>query len=83
MKTAAVTAHLNEELVAKLDAIAATSARSRDWIVARALEAYVDQREAFTTFLQAGEDSIEKGDYLTQQEMETWFAARRKTADAA
>jgi len=44
---------------------------------------YVKEESEFFAFLQAGEDAIDRGEYLTQEEMEAWLANRHKTADAA
>jgi predicted transcriptional regulator len=52
-------------------------------IAAEAIARRVDEELEFLDFIQAGEDSIARGDYLTQDEMEAWFAQRHKTADAA
>ena len=52
-------------------------------IAAEAIARRVDEELEFLDFIQAGEDSIALGDYLTQDEMEAWFAQRHKTADAA
>ena len=52
-------------------------------IAAEAIARRVDEELEFLDFIQAGEDSIARGDYLTQDEMEAWFAQRHKTANAA
>ncbi len=39
-------------------------------------EAEDDAADALRAFLQVGEDDIERGDVITQEEMEHWFAER-------
>ncbi len=83
MKTSVVTARLDEETLAGLDRLAEYHERSRAWLVAKAVKQYVKEESEFFAFLQAGEDAIDRGEYLTQEEMEAWLANRHKTADAA
>lgn len=83
MKTSVVTARLDPETLAGLDKLAEHHERSRAWLVAKAIKQYVKTESEFFAFLQEGEDAIDRGDYLTQEEMEEWVANRHKTADAA
>ena len=83
MPTTVVTARLDEETLAKLDQLAARQERTRAWIVAKAVKTYLDEEAAFRAFVQDGEDAIDRGDFLTQQEMEAWLSSRYPAADAA
>ncbi len=82
-KTAVVTARLNPEISADLDRLAEKMERSRSWLVAKAVERYVREETEFLAFLKEGDDAIDRGEYLTHEEMVAWFASRHKTADAA
>ena len=83
MRSTVVTARLDEETLAKLDQLATRQERTRAWIVTKAVKTYLDEELAFTAFLQEGEDAIDRGDFLTQQEMEAWLSSRYPAADAA
>lgn len=82
-KTAVVTARITPETLTDLDRIAAYMERSRAWIVSKAVERYVAEESEFFAFIKDGEDDIDRGDFLTQEQMEAWFAARHSSADAA
>ena len=83
MKTSVVTARLDQETLDGLDKLAEYHERSRAWLVAKAIKQYVKEESEFFAFLKEGEDAIDRGDYLTQEEMEAWIANLHKTADAA
>jgi len=82
-KTAVITARLDAETLAALDALALTRERSRAWLVAKAIKRFVEQETAFDAFIQEGDDAIDRGDYLTQEQMEAWIAQRYPAKDAA
>lgn len=71
-----VTARLSDEILDKVDKIAALRNRSRAWILSWLIENAVEKELEFRAFIQEGIDSIERGDYLTQEEMEVWFEER-------
>lgn len=83
MKTSVVTARLDPETLAGLDKLAEYHERSRAWLVAKAVKQYVKEESEFFAFLQEGEDAIDRGEFLTQEEMEAWVKSLRPTADAA
>ena len=56
--------------------LAENSERSRAWIVAKLIEGAARKEIEFLDFIQAGSDSIERGEYYTQAEVEAWFEAR-------
>lgn len=69
MKTSVVTARLDPETLAGLDKLAEYHERSRAWLVAKAVKQYVKNETEFFAFLQEGEDAIERGEYLTHEEL--------------
>ncbi|RYY37354.1 MAG: ribbon-helix-helix protein, CopG family [Sphingomonadales bacterium] len=69
MKTSVVTARLDPDTLAGLDKLAEYHERSRAWLVAKAVKQYVKSESEFFSFLQEGEDAIERGEYLTHEEL--------------
>lgn len=82
-KTSVITARLDAETLTALDALAEKRERSRAWLVAKAIKRFVEEETAFDAFIQEGEDAIERGDYLTQEEMEAWIAGLYPAQHAA
>lgn len=76
-----VTTRLSDDVLAMVDAMAKSQDRSRAWIVARLVEIAARKQAELDAFIQVGIDSIERGDFYTQEEMEHWveerIAARR------
>lgn len=69
MKTSVITTRLDPETLAGLDKLAEYHERSRAWLVAKAVKQYVKNETEFFAFLQEGEDAIERGEYLTHEEL--------------
>jgi predicted transcriptional regulator len=82
-KTVVITARLDEATLESLDSLAASRERSRAWLVAKAVKRYVEEETTFRAFVQAGIDSADSGDLISQEEMENWFEQRRQLAAAA
>ncbi|HEV7289030.1 CopG family ribbon-helix-helix protein [Sphingomonas sp.] len=82
-KTTVITARLEPELLAKLDALASEIDRSRAWVVAKAVQRYVEEELEYRAFIQAGIDSADRGELVSQEDMEAWFEARHRQAAAA
>ena len=81
-KSAVITARLDSEALAKLDQLSATLDRSRAWIVAKAVQRYVDEELEYRAFIQQGVDEADRGELISQEEMEAWFEARHRQAAA-
>ena len=81
-KSTVVTTRLDPESTEALDALAERLDRSRAWIVAKAVAAYVKERTEFLEFVKEGEDALDRGDYYTQEQMEEWVRSLTR-ADAA
>jgi len=81
-KTSVITARLDEETLASLDRLSAAQERSRAWLIAKAVQCYVRGEIAFLDFVQQGTDEIERGDFLTHEELvaEIEAATARKNA---
>ena len=81
-KSAVITARLDSEALARLDQLSAMVDRSRAWIVAKAVQRYVDEELEFRAFLQQGVDEADRGELISQEDMEAWFEARHRQAAA-
>lgn len=82
-KSAVITARLDEATLQSLDALAESQERTRAWLVAKAVKRYVKEETEFRAFVKMGEESIDRGDYFTQEQMEDWVDSLGRTADAA
>lgn len=83
MKTSVVTARLDDETLATLDRLAVHHERSRAWLVAKAIKHFVEKESAFLAFLQEGEDAIDRGDFVTHEELVAEIRAMRSQKHAA
>jgi len=81
-KSQVITARIDPEVMALVDRIALAQGRSRSWLAARAIEKMARAETAFMDFVKKGEDDIERGDYLTQDEMEAWISERIRNRQA-
>lgn len=73
-----ITARIDDETLEGLDRLAKELDRSRAWLVAKAVEKYVREETAFFAFIQEGEDSFNRGDYVTHEELVAELDARYK-----
>jgi predicted transcriptional regulator len=68
-KTAVITARLDPETLQSLDALATARERTRAWLVEKAVKRFVEEESEFAAFIKEGEEAIDRGDYLTHEEM--------------
>ncbi|HEY0412721.1 MAG TPA: CopG family transcriptional regulator [Allosphingosinicella sp.] len=73
-----ITARIDDETLTGLNRMAEYHDRSRAWLVAKAVERYVKEETEFFAFIQEGEDSFNRGDYLTHEELVAELDARYK-----
>lgn len=71
-----ITARVSDELLVQIDRLAQSRDRSRAWVVAKLVEAATRKEIELLDFIQEGIDSIERGEYYTQEEMEAWFETK-------
>ena len=81
-KSTVITSRLDDEISAKLDLLAARMERSRSWIVARAVEDFVLSETELMDSLDEAERQIDRGEFLTQEEMEAWVAGLHRDVAA-
>jgi predicted transcriptional regulator len=82
-KTSVVTARLDPETLAALDLLGERQDRSRAWLVGQAIKRYVEEEAGFLAFLKEGDDAIERGDYVTHDDLIAELKAMRKEKRAA
>ena len=78
--TAAFTIRLDDEMLAKLDALAADTDRSRSWIAAKAIEAYVELNAWQINRIKDGIAQADRGEFATDEEVRTVFDKYRTKA---
>ncbi len=78
--TAAFTIRLDDETLAKLDALAADTDRSRNWLAAKAIENYVELNAWQIARIKEGVAEADRGAFATDQEVEAVFARYRTKA---
>jgi predicted transcriptional regulator len=71
--TAAFTIRLDDEMLAKLDALAADTDRSRSWIAAKAIESYVELNAWQIAKIKEGIAQADRGEFATEEEMDALF----------
>lgn len=74
MTTRVVTAHLPQELAAKLDGLADQLERPRGWLVKEAVEAYVGLAEERRRETLAALEEVDSGRIVEHAEVEAWAA---------
>lgn len=68
--TAAFTIRLDDEVLAKLDALAADTDRSRSWIAAKAIQDYVELNAWQIEQIKAGIAEADRGEFATEEELD-------------
>ncbi|AMJ62114.1 CopG family ribbon-helix-helix protein [Bosea sp. PAMC 26642] len=68
--TAAFTIRLDDEKLAKLDALAADMDRSRSWIAAKAIENYVELNAWQIARIKEGIAQADRGEFATEEELD-------------
>lgn len=72
-----ITARIDDETLALVDRVASAQGRSRAWFVAKAIRSAAEKEADFLAFIQQGVDSANRGDLISQEEMERWWAERK------
>jgi predicted transcriptional regulator len=82
-KTTVLTTRVSAELSARIDELAKETERSRAWVIAKALERYVDDELEFIGAIREGERDIAEGRFVTHDELVAEIRAMRQQKDAA
>lgn len=75
--TAAFTIRIEDEMLAKLDALAAGTDRSRNWLAAKAIENYVELNAWQIARIKQGIAEADRGEFASEEEVEAVFAKYR------
>jgi predicted transcriptional regulator len=78
-----ISARVSDEVLAMIDKLAQSRERSRSWIVAKLVEGAAAKQIEMDDFIQVGIDDIERGDFYTQEEMETWVESLKQSRKKA
>ena len=81
--TAAFTIRLDDEMLAKLDALAADTDRSRNWIAAKAIESYVELNTWQIAKIKEGIAQADRGEFATEEELDEIEAELQARINAA
>ena len=68
--TAAFTIRLDDETLAKLDALAADTERSRSWLATRAIETYVELNAWQVEQIKAGLAEADRGEFVGEADLD-------------
>lgn len=68
--TAAFTIRLDDETLAKLDALAADTDRSRNWLAAKAIESYVELNAWQIEQIKAGLAEADRGEFVSEADLD-------------
>ena len=80
--TAAFTIRLDDEMLAKLDALAADTDRSRNWIAAKAIQDYVELNAWQIQRIKEGIAEADRGEFATEEELDAIEAKLQAMIDA-
>lgn len=73
---------LEDALAKQLRQLADRTGQPSESIIGDAVALHVAERTEYLDFLQAGIDDADRGDLISQDEMEVWFEARHRRAAA-
>lgn len=68
--TAAFTIRLDDETLAKLDALAADTDRSRNWLATKAIQDYVELNAWQIAQIKEGIAQADRGEFATEEELD-------------
>jgi predicted transcriptional regulator len=80
--TAAFTIRLDDETLAKLDALAADTDRSRNWLAAKAIQDYVELNAWQIQRIKEGIAEADRGEFATEEELDAIEAKLQAMIDA-
>lgn len=83
IKSVVVTSRISAVLSDRLDQLAADTERSRAWLIAKAIESYVEKELAMIAFIEEGDADFREGRTVSQAEMKAWVESLGRPASAA
>jgi predicted transcriptional regulator len=82
-KTAVITARLDSETLDALDSLATAQDRTRAALIERAVKRFVREETEFREFLNEGERAIDRGEFLTHDQMVAAIDRWKRTRKSA
>ena len=82
-KTAVLTTRVSAELSGRIDELAKEMERSRAWVIAKAVERFVEEEMELIEAIREGERDIAEGRFVTHEELVAEIRAMRQQKDAA
>jgi predicted transcriptional regulator len=82
MRQAVITARVDSETAARIDEIAQRTGRTRSWLAAQAIRNFAEREAEYLAFIKEGEDALDRGDVLTDEEMDVEFDRMLAELDA-
>lgn len=80
--TAAFTVRIDDEMLAKLDALAVDTDRSRNWLAAKAIENYVELNAWQIARIKEGIAEADRCEFATEEELDAIEAKLQALIDA-
>lgn len=74
-----ITTRVDDKILAGLDQLSAAFDRPRSWLIAKAVKDFVAEETAFEAAMQEAEDSIDRGDFVTHDELIAEIEAMKQT----
>jgi RHH-type rel operon transcriptional repressor/antitoxin RelB len=81
MKTSSISTRLDPEVAKKLDLLAKATARSKSFLVAEAIEAYLEEQAWQIKAIQEGVQEADKGNFATDKDVKDTFKKWGVNAD--
>ena len=83
METVPVSGRIDKKISEKLDALARSTARSRSFLIAEAVKAYVDDQAWQIEAIEAGVAAANRGDFASGEKVARTFAKYGVKTDEA
>ena len=80
IRTASI--RVDEQVLDRLDRLAQTMDRSRSWVIAQAIEQYLDHEEWFVRAVEAGIEAADRGDLIPHDQVIQNVRERLKKAQS-
>ncbi len=80
IRTASI--RVDEQVLDRLDRLAQTMDRSRSWVIAQAIEQYLDHEEWFVQAVEAGIEAADRGDLIPHDQVIQNVRERLKNAQS-
>ena len=70
----ATTVRIEDEMIGRIDGLAATLCRSRSWVIKQAIKKFLEYEEWFVQEVKDGLEEVERGEVATDEEVAERFA---------